>query len=100
MVLYSDFFDQGAKIKRKDFARDWLQQKMLYLVLMDFIVDLAPKWLREKTFYYTVLNFIVLLRVRRDYGREQIFYFIFLFSIDFARHWLWSRYLKFFNCIL
>ena len=31
---------------------------MLYLVLMQFIVDLAPKRLREKTFYQPLLHFI------------------------------------------
>ena len=70
-----------------DFACDWLQRKMLYLVLMHFVVDLAQKWLREKTFYDPLLHFLV------DFTRvawlwEQIFYFIFLFSIDFARQWL------------
>ena len=68
---------------------------MLYLVLMHFIVDLAQKWLREKTFYYPLLHFIV------DFARaawlwEQIFYLIFLFSIDLEA----DRYFKFFNCIL
>ena len=37
-----------------DFARYWLHQKMLYLVLMHFIVDLArAAWLWEQIFYFT-----------------------------------------------
>ena len=73
-----------------DFARDWLQQKMLGFLIMHFIVDFAQKWLREKTFCYPLLHFIV------DFARaawlwEQIFYFIFLFSIDFAHQWLWRQ---------
>ena len=38
------------------FAHDWLQQKILYLVLMHFNVDLAQKWLREKIFYHRWKN--------------------------------------------
>ena len=33
-----------------DFARDWLQQKMSYVVLVHFNVDFTQKWLREKPY--------------------------------------------------
>ena len=53
-----------------DLQRAWLQQKMLYLVLMHFIVELAQKWPREKD---PLLHFIVDF-ARAAWLREQIFY--------------------------
>ena len=69
---------------------------MLYLALMHFIVDLAPKWVRENTFYHPLLHFIVDF-AHAAWLSEQIFYFFFLVSIDFARQWLW-RWFFFLIC--
>ena len=52
-------YDSLWKMSKNGNTSDWLQQKILYLVLMHFIVDLAQKWLRENTFYYPLLHFVV-----------------------------------------
>ena len=58
---------------------------MLDLVLMHFIVDLV-----QNIFYYPLLHFIANF-ARAAWLWEQIFYFIFLFSLDFVRQWLWQQ---------
>ena len=54
-----------------DFARDWLQQKMLYLVLMHFIVDLTQKWCEKRIFMTLCCSLSLILRVRRDCGSKS-----------------------------
>ena len=76
-----------------DLQRVWLQQKMLYLVLMYFIVELAPKWPREKD---SLLHFIVDF-ARAAWLREQISYCCTQTVMKFCKkgwiyseRWLWS----------